>query len=89
MAQYADYFVIAGLALCAVSVIYAVIQLVQLQPPRAAAITLILGIVLLFLGALASPQSFTMAEIRGAWGRVTGQDQQATTTNDEESAVKK
>lgn len=72
IAQFSDYFLLAGLALGAISVVYAVVQLVKMQPPRAAVITLILGIVLLFAGALTAPHDFSLQDIRGAWGRVSG-----------------
>ena len=46
-----DYLLLAGVALGLVSILLAVVQLVQATPPRAAVITLILGIVAIFAGA--------------------------------------
>lgn len=71
MSQYSDYLLLAGVVLCVISVIYAIVQLMQTQPPRGAAITLILGIVLLFAGVLTAPQPLTPQGIFSAWERVT------------------
>ncbi|AUH33433.1 hypothetical protein [Paracoccus tegillarcae] len=67
-----DFLLLGGIALCILSVIYAVIQLMRVQPPRAAVIMLILGIVAMFAGAYLSPQPFTVEEIPAAWSRLTG-----------------
>lgn len=68
-----DYLLLAGVALCVVSVILAVIQLIQTQPPRAAVITLIVGIVAIFAAAYLQPESFELQDIRAAWDRVAAE----------------
>ncbi|SET14995.1 hypothetical protein [Paracoccus homiensis] len=67
-----DYLLLAGVALCLISVVAAVVQLLQTQAPRGAVITLILGIVLIFAGAFTSPEPFQPQTILGAWDRVSG-----------------
>lgn len=46
---------LAGIALCLLSMVLAVVQLLRTQTPRAAILALLGGIVLLFAGALAGP----------------------------------
>ncbi len=65
-----DLLLLGGVALCALSVIYAVVQLIQMRPPRAAVITLILGIVMMFGGAYLSPDPFSPQDIPAAWARL-------------------
>lgn len=72
-----DLLLLGGIALCLLSVIVAVVQLLRTQPPRAAAILLVLGIAAIFAAAYLSPQSFTLEQIPQAWARLTGG---ATTT---------
>lgn len=72
-----DLLLLGGIALCLLSVIVAVVQLLRTQPPRAAAILLVLGISAIFAAAYLSPQSFTLEQIPQAWARLTGG---ATTT---------
>ena len=43
-----DLLLLGGIALCLLSVIVAVVQLLRTQPPRAAAILLVLGISAIF-----------------------------------------
>lgn len=67
-----DLLLLAGVALCVLSVILAVVQLLQTQPPRAAALALIAGIFLLFVGAWTNPQPFGPDTIPQAMRAVTG-----------------
>ncbi len=67
-----DYLLLAGVALCLISIVVAVVQLIQLEPPRAAAIALVLGIVLILAGAYTDPEPFQPQSILTAWERVTG-----------------
>ena len=46
-----DILLLLGAALCALSVLMAIVSLLRTQPPRGAAIALVLGIVLMFSGA--------------------------------------
>ena len=68
-----DYLLLAGLALCLISLVLAVVQLVQATPPRAAVITLIVGIVAILAGAYLDPDPFRPADIAQAWDRVSTQ----------------
>ncbi|MEE2860986.1 MAG: hypothetical protein ACU0DH_12485 [Paracoccus sp. (in: a-proteobacteria)] len=68
-----DLLLVLGVLLCVLSVVVAVVQLLQTQPPRAAAICLVAGIVALFAGAALSPEPFALGDIPAAFGRVTGQ----------------
>lgn len=46
-----DILLLLGAALCALSLLMAIFSVLRTQPPRAAAITLVLGLVLMFAGA--------------------------------------
>jgi xanthosine utilization system XapX-like protein len=67
-----DYLLLAGVALCLVSVLLAVIQLLRLEPPRASVILLILGIVGIFASAYLNPEPFRIQDITTAWHNLTG-----------------
>lgn len=67
-----DLLLLAGVALCLLSVVLAVIQLMQTHPPRAAVLALLGGIVLLFAGAYIDPEPFSPADIPAALETVTG-----------------
>ncbi|RNF35052.1 hypothetical protein [Paracoccus methylarcula] len=72
MSNLSDYMLLAGVALCVISVIAAIVQLLQTEPPRGAVITLLLGIVMIFAGAYTAPKPFHPQDILSAWTRVTG-----------------
>lgn len=72
MSNWSDLLLLGGAALCVISVIAAIIQLLQTQPPRGAAITLVVGIVLIFAGAYCSPDPFKPQSILAAWQRISG-----------------
>ncbi|MGZ3217511.1 hypothetical protein [Paracoccus sp. T5] len=67
-----DLLLVLGVALCILSVVLAVIQLMQTRAPRAAVICLIAGILALFAGALLDPEPFRPGDIPAALGSVTG-----------------
>ena len=67
-----DLLLLAGLALCVLSVLLAVFQLLQTQPPRAAALALLGGIVLIFAGAYLDPAPFGVDTIPAAVRDATG-----------------
>lgn len=67
-----DLLLLAGVALCVLSVVLAVVQLLQTRPPRAAALAFLGGVVLLFAGAWMNPQPFSPADIGTALQSVTG-----------------
>lgn len=63
---------LGGIALCAISAILAVVQLMRMQPPRAAAVTMIVGVVLIFLAAAMDPEAFQASAIVNGWSKLTG-----------------
>ena len=65
-----DLLLLAGVALCLLSVVLAVVQLLQTQPPRAAILALLGGIVLLFAGAWMDPTPFRVQDLGQAWQRL-------------------
>ncbi len=67
-----DFLLLGGIALGVLSVIIAVIQLLQTRPPRAAAITLVLAITAILAGGWLAPQPFRLSHLCDAWTRVTG-----------------
>ena len=69
-----DILLLLGAALCALSVLMAIVSLLRTQPPRGAAIALVLGIVLMFSGAQLSQGPFGVETLSGAAQRlVNGQ----------------
>lgn len=67
-----DLLLLGGIALCLISVVVAVVQLLQTQPPRAAAIMLVLGIAAVFAAAYLGSQPFSLEQIPQAWARLSG-----------------
>ena len=67
-----DLLLLGGVVLCALSVIIAVVQLIRMEPPRVAAILLVLGIAGMFAGAQMAPNPFQLADISAAWDRLQG-----------------
>ncbi|MFC3627941.1 hypothetical protein ACFOM8_00620 [Paracoccus angustae] len=67
-----DLLLLGGIALCLISVVVAVVQLLQTRPPRAAAILLVLGIAAILAAAYLGPQPFTLDQIPQAWTRIAG-----------------
>ena len=63
---------IAGSALCALSVLLAIVSVARTEAPRAAAACLVLGILLMFLGAWLSPEAFRVQDIPAAWRGLAG-----------------
>lgn len=66
-----DYLLLGGVVLGAVSILAALVQLLQSQPPRGSVITLIFGAVLIFAGAYLSPEPFQPQNVVAAWERVS------------------
>lgn len=67
-----DLLLLGGIALCLISIVVALVQLLQTRPPRAAAILLVLGIAAIFAAAYLGPQPFSLEQIPQAWGRLVG-----------------
>ncbi|MDO5605036.1 MAG: hypothetical protein Q4G25_07745 [Paracoccus sp. (in: a-proteobacteria)] len=69
----ADLLLLGGIALCALSVIAAIVQLIRTEAPRGAAILLVLGIAAMAgSAALGGTDRLGPAGICAAWDRVTG-----------------
>lgn len=62
-----DLLLLLGSALCVLSVILAVISVAQTRAPRSAAAALVLGILLMFLGAWLSPDPFRVHDLGAVW----------------------
>lgn len=65
-----DILLLVGVALAALSVLLAIMSLARTEPPRGAAITLILGIALMFGGAKLSAAPLSVDLLTGAWQRL-------------------
>ena len=65
-----DVLLLVGMALCALSVLMAIVAVARTQPPRAGAIALVLGIALLFGGAKLSDEPFGVGTLTGAAQRL-------------------
>lgn len=69
-----DILLLAGVALCALSVLLAIVSVVRTQAPRGAAIALALGLVLLFVGSWRDPRQLGLQTLYESWHRlVNGQ----------------
>lgn len=67
-----DLLLLAGVALCLLSLPLAVVQLARTEPPRGAAVAFVLGIILIFAAAFLNPDPFRVQDVPAAFGRVTG-----------------
>ncbi|VDS09479.1 hypothetical protein PARHAE_02682 [Paracoccus haematequi] len=67
-----DLLLLGGIALCLLSVVVAVVQLLRTQAPRAGAILLVLGIAAILAGAYLAPEPFSLDRIPQAWARLAG-----------------
>lgn len=65
-----DLLLLAGSALCVISIIMAAIAVVQTRAPRGAAIALMLGITLLLVGAKMEPAAVTPDNVMTTWQRM-------------------
>ncbi|MBW7057169.1 hypothetical protein KY389_10770 [Paracoccus bogoriensis] len=66
-----DILLAAGLILCLLSVVLAVVQLLRTQPPRAAALAFVAGILLIFWAFAMQPQPFSPEGLASALDRLT------------------
>lgn len=77
-----DILLLLGAALGALSVLMAIVSVMRTQPPRAAAIALVLGVVLMFAGVWMSERPFGVETLTGAAQRlVDGQIGQGGNTD--------
>lgn len=65
-----DLLLLAGVALCALSVIMAVVSVARTQAPRGAAVVLVLGIVALFATVLLDTRPLGVGSLQESWQRV-------------------
>ena len=65
-----DILLLAGVALCVLSVLMAVVSVARTRAPRGAAIALVLGLVLAFAGAWLDPRPFGVETLRESWQRL-------------------
>lgn len=79
-----DILLLAGVALCVLSVLLAIVAVARTRAPRGAAIALVLGLVLVFAGAWLDPRPFGVAELKESWQRLL--DGQVTLGTDPVSA---
>ena len=68
----ADFLLLIGLALMALSVLIAVFEVARTEPPRAAASAFVLGLIALVAGAWADPDPFRVQDIARAWSHLIG-----------------
>lgn len=66
-----DFLLLAGIALCLLSVPLAIVAMLATRAPRGAAAAFVLGVMLIGFGAWASPDGFRVQDIGEAWGRLT------------------
>lgn len=71
-----DILLLAGVALCALSVLLAIYALLRTEAPRAAAIALVLGLGALLAGNLLDDRPLGLNTIVESWVRVTSQAMQ-------------
>lgn len=69
-----DLMLLAGSGLCAISVVLAVVSVVQTRAPRLAAIALVLGLALLFGAAWLRPAAVGPQQVLDVWQRLLGDE---------------
>jgi len=65
-----DILLLAGLALCVLSVLMAIVSVARIQAPRGAAILLVLGIALLLAGSWLDQRPFGIRAVQESWRRL-------------------
>ncbi|WP_312528414.1 hypothetical protein [Paracoccus sp. (in: a-proteobacteria)] len=65
-----DLLLIVGSGLCVASIVMAIIAVARTQAPRSAAIALMMGVLLLLLGAKSDPAAVNPENMLGAWKRL-------------------
>lgn len=75
-----DILLLAGVALCALSVLLAIIALLRTEAPRAAAIALVLGLVLMLGGTALDDRSLGLNTLAQSWSRLIGGESLGTNT---------
>ncbi|SMO76249.1 hypothetical protein [Paracoccus laeviglucosivorans] len=67
-----DLLLLAGIALCAISVIMAIVSVARTEAPRGAALALVLGIVALFATTLLDQRPLGLESVTQSWQRLIG-----------------
>lgn len=67
-----DILMLAGLALCALAVVMGVVQLARTEPPRGAAILLVLGVAVLLGSVILGGAVPSIEAVTGAVTRLSG-----------------
>lgn len=75
-----DLLLLLGIALCMASVVMAIVSVIRTHAPRSAAIVLVLGVAMLFLGAWGSDAPFGLTSVRGALDRMISGESFGTNT---------
>lgn len=75
-----DLLVLLGVALCAISVVMAVVSVLRTQAPRAAALAFVLGLVVLFGVTTVAERSLSVASVTDSWNRVLNGEAFGTNT---------
>lgn len=65
-----DILLLAGVALCVLSVLLAIVSVVRTRAPRGAAILLVLGIALAFAGTWLDQRPFGIPALQESWQRL-------------------
>ncbi|MDS9466554.1 hypothetical protein RGQ15_03045 [Paracoccus sp. MBLB3053] len=65
-----DILLLGGVALCALSVLLAIIAVAQTRAPRGAAVALVLGLVALFAGSLLDSRPLGLDTLAQSWHRL-------------------
>ena len=66
-----DILLLAGVALCALSVLLAILSLARTQAPRGAAIALVLGLLVLLGVNVLDDRPLSLNSVAQSWSRVT------------------
>lgn len=67
-----ELLLLAGSALCVISVVMAIVSLARTQAPRGAAIAFMLGLILLFVAAWMQPSAVDPRHVVESWQRLLG-----------------
>lgn len=65
-----DLLLVLGVALCAVSVLMALVAVIRTQAPRGAAVTMVLGVLVLFAASWLGNRALGVTDVGGAWHRL-------------------
>ncbi|MDT1060597.1 hypothetical protein RM190_01935 [Paracoccus sp. CPCC 101403] len=81
-----DILLLAGVALCILSVLLAILALARTQAPRGAAISLVLGLLVLLATNALDDRPLSLNSVAQSWFRVTSGQLSPTTSTDAPAA---